>query len=87
MKGSACVFLLAISLCALSAAAQTLAQHSALPMHLLTQRATEIAMGDLPFDKGDSVHIVSGVHGDRSCSGAPIQQKAIGLLLLFSVCS
>ncbi len=35
----------------------------------------------------DSVHTVSGVHGDRSCSGAPIQQKAIGLLLLFSVCS
>ena len=52
MKGSAFAVLLILSLCALSAA-PTPAQHSTSPMHLLTQRATEIAMEDLPFDKGD----------------------------------
>ena len=53
MKKSAIACLLILSLCAISAAAPTPAQHSASPMHLLTLRATEIAMGDLPFDKGD----------------------------------
>ena len=52
MKGSAFAVLLILSLCALSTA-PTPAQHSTSPMHLLTQRATEIAMEDLPFDKGD----------------------------------
>ena len=52
MKGSAFAFLLIVSLCTLSAV-PTPAQHSTSPMHLLTQRATWIAMEDLPFDKGD----------------------------------
>ncbi len=52
MRGNAFAFLLIIFLCALSTA-QTPAQHSASPMHLLTLRATEIAMDELPFYKGE----------------------------------
>lgn len=52
MKRSAFAFLLILSLCALSAV-PTPAQHNAAPMYLLTFRATEIAMDELPFDKGE----------------------------------